>query len=65
LIEEKGLRAEVPIIFISVWDETEPRAQRVLNDHPAIRGRYTWITKPFELDFLIQAIKERLPLPEH
>jgi CheY-like chemotaxis protein len=60
LIEKKNLPENVPIIFISVWEETEATVQRALKSHSDLKNRYVWIQKPFELDFLVYYIKDRL-----
>jgi CheY-like chemotaxis protein len=55
LLDEGVVAPEVPVIFISVLPEQAPLFQRSLS-LPALRGRYVWLQKPFETEFLLSTI---------
>jgi two-component system, NarL family, capsular synthesis sensor histidine kinase RcsC len=62
LITERGLSSKVPIIFVSIYEETYELYARKLNERPELQQRYRWLQKPFELDLLIDAISKALKI---
>jgi DNA-binding NtrC family response regulator len=61
LITEKQLSPEVPIIFISVHDQTDEICQNKLREFPGWKERYTWLQKPFELELLVKILRDKIP----
>ncbi len=55
LIQDRMLSPSVPIVFISNWEEDYAQFHRLKRD--ALRGRYVFIRKPFQSEYLLAQIR--------
>jgi DNA-binding response OmpR family regulator len=56
-----GLRATVPIVFVSVYSEETPQVQTTLKDLAnELAGRYIWLEKWFEPSNLVRIVEQQI-----